>query len=125
VGIGYATVSTLRRVDNERANSYGAAPQAAITLRATIGDRLAVDLSARDHFVSGISTGNRGGHDNISHWDAWLTWRVHRQHAVSLRYQGLRREATFPALGERSQRRGTIGIFYTLLGRDRFGITSQ
>jgi hypothetical protein len=125
LGVGYASVSTLRQIANERANSYGTAPQASIALRATMGDRLAVDLSAREYFVSGISTGNREGHDNISRWDAWITWRVQRQHAISLRYQSLRRDAAFPILGERSQRRGTVGIFYTLLGRDRFGIASQ
>jgi hypothetical protein len=120
LGLGYATVSTLRQIANERANSYGAAPQALLALRATFGDRTAIDLSARDYFVSGISTGNGGGRDNIFRLDAWLTWRVHRRHALSLRYQSLERVATFPELGERSQRRQTIGIFYTLLGSERF-----
>ena len=26
------------------------------------------------------------------------------------------------AIGEREQKRGTVGIFYTLLGHDRFGV---
>ena len=30
-------------------------------------------------------------------------------------------DATFPDLGNASQTRGTIGIFYTYLGHDRFG----
>lgn len=125
VGIGYATVSTRRAIQNERANSYGTAPQAALALRLVIGDRIAIDLSAREYFVSGVSTGNRGGQDNIARVDGSITWRVHRQHAVSLRYQWSRRDAEFPLLGERAQQRATLGVFYMLLGRDRFGIASR
>ena len=53
--------------------------------------------------------------------NASLTWRVHKQHAIAVKYQFSRRDANFPDLGDRTQSRGTIGIFYTLLGRDRFG----
>ena len=121
LGVGYATVSTRRGIANERANHYGTAPQAAVALRAIIGDRISLDLTAREYFVSGVSAGNRGGHDNIVRADATATWRVHKQHAVAIKYQFSRRDAFFPDLGDRTQRRGTIGIFYTLLGRDRFG----
>lgn len=34
---------------------------------------------------------------------------------------GKRRDASFPDLGTRTQSRGTISIFYTLLGPDGFG----
>jgi len=38
-----------------------------------------------------------------------------------LKYQFSRRDSAFPTLGDRTQTRATVGIFYTLLGRDRFG----
>jgi hypothetical protein len=38
-----------------------------------------------------------------------------------VRYQLSRRDSHFGILGKGNQSRGTIGIFYTLLGRDRFG----
>ena len=44
-----------------------------------------------------------------------------QQHAVTLRYQLSQRDASAPGVGDLTTRRGTIGIFYTLLGRDRFG----
>jgi len=125
LGVGYVTVSTLGQIGDERANSYGTAPQAGLALRATLGDRISVDLSSRHYFVGSVSGENRGARDNIARSDASLTWRIHRQHAISLRYQRSRRDATFPTLGDRTQRRGTLGIFYTLLGRDRFGIAEQ
>lgn len=75
--------------------------------------------TASEYFVSDLS-GNGPGHDIVICADVSLTWRVHRQHAVSVRYQLSRRD--FDARDLRNKiHRETVGIFYTLLGRDRFG----
>jgi hypothetical protein len=121
LGLGYATVSTIRDIADERANHYGAAPQMLLALRLIVGDRASLDLSAREYFVSDVSGASRGGHDNVVRADASITWRIHRQHAVSVTYQLSRRDSVFRDLGNSVQSRGTLGIFYTLLGRDRFG----
>jgi hypothetical protein len=120
LGVGYATVSTFRGIADERANQYGVAPQTLLALRLIAGDRASLDLTAHEYFVSDVS-GSGAGHDNVVRADASLTWRIHGQHAVSLRYQLSRRDSDFRDLGKRTQSRGTVGIFYTLLGRDRFG----
>jgi hypothetical protein len=120
-GVGYATVSTIRGVADERSNHYGVAPQALLALRLIMAERASIDLTAREYFISDVSAGSRGGHDNVVRADASLTYRIHRQHALTLRYQLSQRDSRFPDLGDRTQRRGTVGIFYTLLGRDRFG----
>jgi len=120
VGVGYATVSTIRGISNERDNKYGVAPQTLLALRLIVGDRASLDMTAREYFVSDVSAGG-GGHDNVIRGDASITWRIHRQNAVSVRYQLSRRDSNSPDLGKRTQKRGTVGIFYTLLGRDRFG----
>ena len=122
-GIGYATVSTIDDVADERSNQYGVAPQILLALRLIMGDRAALDLTAREYFVSNVS-GSHNAHDNVVRTDASLTWRIHREHAVALRYQLSRRDSNFGILGNGTQSRGTIGIFYTLLGRDRFGTTN-
>ena len=122
LGVGYATVSTIRNIEDETANNYGVAPQAALALRLIMGNRASLDLSAREYFVSDVSGGGRSGHDNVVRADASLTWRIRHQHAVSVKYQFSHRDTELPGLGERIQKRGTIGIFYTLLGQDRFGI---
>jgi hypothetical protein len=121
VGVGYATVSTINGIGDERANHYGVAPEALAAVRLIIGERASVDLTAREYFVSNLSAGNRGGHDNIVRADASLRWRIYRQHAVSVRYQLSRRDAVFPDLGNRVQSRATVGVFYTLLGSQRLG----
>jgi hypothetical protein len=119
-GVGYATVSTINHNSDERSNQYGVAPQGLLALRLIIGDRAALDLTAREYFVSNVS-GSQGAHDNVVRTDASITWRIYREHAISVRYQLSRRDSHFGILGDGNQSRGTIGIFYTLLGRDRFG----
>ena len=119
-GLGYASVSTIHDVANQQSNRYGVAPQALLALRFIAVDRAALDLIAREYFVSDVS-GDPKGHDNVVRTEATLTWRLHKQHAIAIKYQFSQRDAQVPNLGDRTQSRGTLGIFYTLLGRDRFG----
>jgi hypothetical protein len=121
-GVGYATVSSFRSSQDARDNNYGVAPQAALVLRLIFGDKAAIDLSAREYFVSKVSSSSRGGNDNVVRADAAVTWRIQGPHAISLRYQYSRRDANIPGAVDLKQDRSTIGIFYTLLGRDRFGM---
>ena len=50
-----------------------------------------------------------------------FTVRVQGRHGISLRYLLNRRDAFYPDVGDSSQTRGTIGLYYTYLGHDRFG----
>ena len=50
-----------------------------------------------------------------------MTVRVYRQHAVAIKYLLSRRDAFSAELGDRSQEKGAIGLFYTFLGNDGFG----
>ena len=68
-----------------------------------------------------MAAADRGGHDNIVRVDASFTQRINRRHAITLKYLGNRRDASFPDLGTRRQSRGTIGLFYTFMGQDGFG----
>jgi hypothetical protein len=120
LGAGYAAVGTTHSVaDNDY--HYGVAPQALLALRVIFADRVSLDLTGREYFVSRVGAASRGGHDNIVRTDASLTFRVYRQHAVSLKYLLNRRDAFYPDFGDSSQTRSTLGIFYTWLGQDRFG----
>jgi hypothetical protein len=118
-GVGYAAAST---VDSSTENDfhYGVAPTALLALRAVFGDRVALDLTGREYYVSRLAAADRGGHENIARVDAALTWRIKDRHGISIKYLGNRRDARYPE-GDRTQRRQTVGIFYTWLGRDRFG----
>jgi len=122
LGAGYAAVGTLNGAAQPDYH-YGVAPQALLALRLILGDRASIDVTGREYFVTRVSGADRGGHDNIARVDAAFTWRVHKQHAVAIKYLWNRRDATFVDLGDLTQTRATIGIYYTLLGHDRFGAT--
>jgi hypothetical protein len=125
LGAGYAGVAALRASSaspNEDTDyHYGLAPQALLALRFIFGEHVSLDLTGREYFVSRVAGGATGGHDNVLRGDAALTWRISGPHAVSLRYLWSHRDASSPQLGDQSQTRGTIGLFYTYLGHQRFG----
>ena len=120
-GVGYTAVGTAHGAASDRDYNYGVTPQALLALRLTHRDQFALDVTGREYFVSKVASGTSGGHDNIVRLDAALTWRLYRQHALSVRYLGNRRDASFPGVADGKQVRNTVGIFYTLLGQDRFG----
>jgi hypothetical protein len=120
-GLGYAAVSTLRGPASERDYRYGVAPQALASLHLIFADRSALDFTVRDYYVSRVGGLARGGHDNIVRADVSYTWRLSGAHAVTVKYLWNHRDARYPDLGDRSQTRGTVGIFYTRLGGDHFG----
>jgi hypothetical protein len=119
-GVGYAAVGTLNGA-SENDYRYGVTPQALASLRVIFGDRSSLAVTGREYYVSRAAGVGQSGHDNISRADVSYTWRVRDQHAFTLKYLWNRRHATFEALGDRVQSRGTIGIFYTLLGYEHFG----
>ena len=119
-GAGYAAVGTLHGA-GEQDYHYGIAPQALAATRFIVSDRAALDVAAREYFVSDVGPVGSQGHDNILRTESTLTVRLFRQNAVALRYLWARRDAVYPDLGRRTQIRGTLGVFYTLLGHDRFG----
>jgi len=121
-GLGYAAVGSIK-AKSEEDYHYGLAPQALAALRLVIGKKISLDLTGREYFVNNIndSINSRGGHDNIVRADTALTYRIHKQHALSIKYQWNQRDATIPALGDKKQVTGTLGIYYTILGQDGMG----
>ncbi len=120
VGAGYAAVGTLHGA-SEGDYHYGVAPQALLALRLLFGDKASLDLTAREYFVSGVGSGGTGGHDNISRADISFTVPIHKQHAIAIKYLWNLRDATYPFLGNRTQERSTVGLFYSYIGDQHFG----
>ena len=120
LGVGYAAAGTVSSSSGNDFH-YGVAPMALLSLRTAYKDRVALDFTGREYYVSRLGAAERGGHENIVRVDAALTFRVYKRHGLSIKYLGNRRDATYPD-GDRTQRRQTVGIFYTLLGQDRFGV---
>ena len=120
-GVGYAAVGTTRGSVSDRDYNYGVAPQALLALRLTHSNTASLDLTGREYFVSNIASATGGGHDNILRGEASFTYRIAKQQAVTVKVLGNRRDARFVAPATQRQTQVTVGIFYTLLGQDRFG----
>jgi hypothetical protein len=124
-GVGYTAAGTTGtgnpdpNLDN--AYHYGVAPQGLAVLRLIYGDRVALDVAAREYSVTRAAGASRGGHVNVARLEAALTYRLTGHHSVSVRYLFNQRDAAFPDLGDVAQRRATVGLFYTYLGHDLFG----
>jgi hypothetical protein len=114
-GVGYTAAGATGGRDPNPATDndyhYGVAPQLLGVMRLVYRDRAAIDLAAREYYVTRVA-GRDNGDVNIVRLEAALTYRVSGHHAVSLRYLFNERD---------SQRRGTVGLFYTYLGHDLFG----
>lgn len=121
-GGGYAAVGT-NRGPREGDYQYGIAPQALVELRLIAGDDAALDLTGREYYVSDVGASTAGARDHIARAEATFTVRLYRQNALALKYVWSRRDATYPDIGDRDQLRGTLGLFYSFLGSDRFGAT--
>ena len=120
LGAGYGAAGTIHGA-GERDYHYGLTPQALLALRLILGERAAVELSARDYYVSSVWSTEGRGTENVARADAGVTLRVFRNHAVAVKYIYSRRDASYPDLGDRIQTRGTFSIFYTYLNDKKFG----
>ena len=100
---------------------YGVAPQALANLRLIAGRRAALDLTAREYFISavgGFGTGQR---------DLDLRGRCLARHPYLSTARARLHLSTRPpqlgllALPDQTQTRSTVGVFYTFLGSGGFG----
>jgi hypothetical protein len=118
-GAGYVAALSLDRTAGDY--HYGVAPQALVNLRLIAGRRAAVDLTAREYFVTALGGFGTGRRDLIFVGDAWFAVRVHRRHALGLTCQVAGRSSDFLELPDRTQARTTVGVYYTFLGSGGFG----
>jgi hypothetical protein len=119
VGGGYVATHSEDQIEDFH---YGVAPQALINLRLIAGRRAALDLTAREYYVSTLGGFGTGQRDLIFVGDTWLAVRVFRRHGVALTYQLAGRSSDYLELPDRRRARSTVGVFYTFLGSGGFGV---
>jgi hypothetical protein len=118
LGAGYVTAHSLDGTDGHH---YGLAPQALANLRVIAGRRAALDVTAREYFISAVGGFGTGQRDRIFVRDASLALRVYRRHALGLTYQLAHRRSDYPEGRDQRRTRSTVGLFYTFLGSGGFG----
>ena len=103
VGGGYAAAHSVDQTDG-RDYHYGVAPQALANLRLIAGRRAALDLTAREYFVSAVGGFGTGQRDLIFVGDASLAVRLYRRHALGLTYQLAGRSSDYLSCRTRRKR---------------------
>ncbi len=105
----------------QRNYHYGVAPESVIALRLILGDRAALDTSARGYYISRVFATESTGDETIERFDVALTVRVHDLHGITVRWQISNRDGRYEHEPDSHQRVSTFIVGYTLLGHDRFG----
>ncbi len=121
VGLGYGAAGATQPV-GERDYHYGLTPQVLLAPRLIFGHRAALDLSARDFYVSRIAGTQDDGRENIARAEGTLTMRVAAVQAISVRYVYSRRDGLYPGVSNKTQLQGTYSILYTILSDRGFGV---
>jgi hypothetical protein len=120
LGAGYVAAHALEQTDTQDYH-YGVAPQALANLRLIAGRRAALDVTAREYYVTGLGGFGTGQRDLIFVGDAWLAVRVFSRHALGFTYQLAGRNADYLELPHQTRSRSTVGVYYTFLGSGGFG----
>ena len=120
-GLGYGAAGTIHG-SGERDYHYGATPQALLALRLMFGKRADLDLTARSYYVSDVASTEDNGSERIFRADAALTVRVRGPHAITLKYNDSRRNASYPDMANAHQTVKTLSLLYTYyFGGDKSG----
>jgi hypothetical protein len=120
LGAGYAAARAIGPEDG-RDYHYGVTPQAVANVRLIAGRRAALDLTAREYFVSGVGGFGTGQRDSIFVGDTSLAVRIFSRHALGITYQLAGRTSDYLELPNESRSRARAGVFYTFLGSGGFG----
>jgi hypothetical protein len=118
-GAGVATAGPMG--DGQRDYHYGVTPQALLAFRLIFGDRLSIDTTARDYYISRLGATESTGSESIFRADVSITARIYNLHGITLRYAESQRDGRYAALPASHQSIGTISLAYTLLGQTHFG----
>jgi hypothetical protein len=119
VGAGYGAARALAEGTDDY--HYGITPQTVANLRLIAGRRAALDMTAREYFISGVGGIGTAERDLIFVGDASLAVRLFGRHALGLSYQRAGRSSEFFDAPDRSQAASRVGVFYTFLGSGGFG----
>ena len=119
-GVGYTSTGTVRASTSGQYN-YGFAPQAMMEVRLVGGDKVSLDLAAREFFDGKLTSPETNGTDRVFRGDASLTYRLAAHHAVAVKYITSRRTFAFANVPERQQRRDTVGLYYSYQPARGFG----
>ena len=119
-GLGYGSAGTARSGD-ERNYRSGVSAQGLLAMRLIFGDRVSLDLTAREYHVTDKLSDDDDGSETILRADSSITVRLYNLHGITLKYVFSQREAEYAGLPDTDQDVGAISIGYAYLGQTRSG----
>jgi hypothetical protein len=119
-GVGYGSAGTIEG-SGERDYHNGVTPQGLLALRLISSDRISLDLTARNFYVTDVASDEQGGREKILRGDTSLTVRLFNLHGITLKYVASRRDAEYPGLEDTRQKVGAVSVGYAYLGQTRSG----
>lgn len=126
-GVGYGAAGSTTIIPSTPTNAairdyhFGVTPQALLTLRFIAGDRLMLDMAAREYYVSGLGSDDVHGSETIFRGNIGFNVRFVGGHALGVRFVESTRDARYGKLPNVTSSEGAFTIAYTFLGADRFG----
>jgi hypothetical protein len=120
-GVGYGA-GGAHRDKNDRDYHYGLTPQALLATRLIFGNRASLDVTGRGYKITHLASTTNRGWENIVRADASVTVRLAGPQALTLKYLLARRNAHYPNIEESRQERGTLSVYYTLVGEKRLSV---
>jgi hypothetical protein len=129
-GVGYAGGGIIRGAgltapspngEGQRNYHYGVAPEGLVALRLIMGDRAALDATARGYYISRVGASESTGSETLDRIDVALTVRVYSLHGLTLRFSRSQRDGRYTNEPDSHQSVRSLVLSYTLLGHDYFG----
>jgi hypothetical protein len=118
-GVGYGAAGNTER-EGIRDYHYGVTPQGLLALRFIFGDRVMLDITGREFYVSNTLS-SESGRENIVRADSSITVRVYDRHGMAVGYTHSYRNASYPGIEYKDQTVGTLSLMYVFLGETGFG----
>jgi uncharacterized protein DUF3943 len=125
-GAGYGAAGSTTIIPSTPTNAairdyhFGVTPQALGALRLISGDRVMLDMTAREYYVSGLGSDDSQGSETVFRGNFGITVRVVGGHSLGAQFVASTRDAKYGTLPNKKLHEGTVTVVYSFLGSNRF-----
>jgi hypothetical protein len=126
-GVGYGAAGSTTVIPGTPTNAairdyhFGVTPQALATIRLLAGDRVMIDMAAREYYVSGLGSDDIRGSETIFRGNVGFNVRVVGGHALGARFVSSTRDARYGKQPDKKLSEGTVTFAYSYFGSNHFG----
>jgi len=125
-GAGYGAAGSTTIIPSTPTNAairdyhFGVTPQALVALRLISSDRVMLDMTAREYYVSGLGSDDSQGSETVFRGNFGMTVRVVGGHSLGAQFVASTRDAKYGTLPNKKLHEGTVTVVYSFLGSNRF-----